>query len=60
MLLGWLGWRWLLTGIVGSYLLAALFAGLGLLVKRWSLRDGRMPLVPPMLAATVLSATLAA
>ncbi|WP_410582502.1 prepilin peptidase [Amycolatopsis sp. lyj-108] len=60
MLLGWLGWKWLLTGIVGSYLLAALIAGLGLLVKRWGLRDGRMPLAPPMLAATVLSATLAA
>ncbi|WP_409494724.1 prepilin peptidase [Amycolatopsis sp. cmx-11-12] len=60
MLLGWLGWKWLLTGIVGSYLLAALLAGLGLLVKRWSLRDGRIPLAPPMLAATILSATLAA
>ena len=60
MLLGSLGWKWLLTGIVASYLLAALFAGLGLLAKRWSLRDGRMPLAPPMLAATVLSATIAA
>ncbi|MFE5564740.1 prepilin peptidase [Amycolatopsis japonica] len=60
MLLGWLGWKWLLAGIVGSYLLAALFAGLGLLAKRWTLRDGRMPLAPPMLAATVLSATIAA
>lgn len=60
MLLGWLGWKWLLTGIVGSYLLAALLAGLGLLAKRWRLREGRMPLAPPMLAATVLSATLAA
>lgn len=60
MLLGWLGWKWLLTGIVGSYLLAAVLAGLGLLAKRWSLRDGRMALAPPMLAATVLSATLAA
>lgn len=60
MLLGWLGWKWLLTGIVGSYLLAALLAGLGLLARRWSLRDGRMPLAPSMLAATVLSATLAA
>ncbi|MBE1575458.1 prepilin peptidase [Amycolatopsis roodepoortensis] len=60
MMLGWLGWKWLLTGIVGSYLLAALVAGVGLLTKRWSLRDGRMPLAPPMLAATVLSATLAA
>lgn len=60
MLLGWLGWKWLLTGIVGSYLLAALLAGLGLLAKRGSLREGRMPLAPPMLAATVLSATLAA
>ncbi|UMP06680.1 A24 family peptidase [Amycolatopsis sp. EV170708-02-1] len=60
MLLGSLGWQWLLTGIVASYLLAALFAGLGLLAKRWSLRDGRLPLAPPMLAATVLSATIAA
>ncbi|UUV29895.1 prepilin peptidase [Amycolatopsis roodepoortensis] len=60
MLLGLLGWKWLLTGIVGSYLLAALVAGVGLLTKRWSLRDGRMPLAPPMLASTVLSATLAA
>ncbi|KFU78461.1 hypothetical protein BB31_25140 [Amycolatopsis lurida NRRL 2430] len=60
MLLGWLGWKWLLTGIVGSYLLAALVAGLGLLVKRWSLRDGRVPLASPMLAATMLSVTVAA
>ncbi|WP_410599803.1 prepilin peptidase [Amycolatopsis sp. lyj-90] len=60
MLLGWLGWKWLLAGIVGSYLLAALLAVLGLLTKRWGLRRSRMPLAPPMLAATMLSATMAA
>ncbi|MFI7114944.1 prepilin peptidase [Amycolatopsis sp. NPDC049868] len=60
MLLGWLGWKWLLAGIVGTYLLAALLAGLGLLSRRWTLRDGRMPLAPPMLVAAVLSATIAA
>lgn len=60
MLLGWLGWKWLLVGIAGAYLLAALLGVLGLLLMHWSLRDSRMPLAPPMLAATVISATMAA
>ncbi|GAA4554294.1 prepilin peptidase [Amycolatopsis samaneae] len=60
MVLGWFGWTWLAAGIVLTYLIAALLGLAGVVAGRLRLRGGRIPLGPPMVAATLHAATAAA
>ncbi|WP_216216887.1 prepilin peptidase [Amycolatopsis aidingensis] len=60
MVLNWWGWSWLIAGIALSYILAALLALAGLLSGRLRMRDSRIPMGMPMLAAAVAVATAAA
>ena len=57
LLASWTGWNVLITSIAFSYLLAGLIAVVGMLSRRLTLR-GRLPLGPPMMAATVLAISL--
>ncbi|MEV0074186.1 A24 family peptidase [Amycolatopsis sp. NPDC050768] len=53
MLAIWRRWSTLATTIVAAYLLAALVGLAGLARRKLSRRAGRLPLAPPMVAATI-------
>jgi leader peptidase (prepilin peptidase)/N-methyltransferase len=57
LLASWTGWNALIASIAFSYMLAGLIAVVGMLGRRLTL-CGRLPLGPPMMAATILSITL--
>ncbi|MFD8493301.1 prepilin peptidase [Amycolatopsis sp. NPDC059657] len=56
MTLGWLSWNAIISGVVLAYLLAAVAGAIGLVTRRLCLADGRLPMAPPMLAATIATA----
>lgn len=60
ILLGWLGWPWVLGGLLVTYLLTALAGLAGVLLRRYSFREGRVPMGPSMIAVAFVFGTLAA
>ncbi|WP_244181016.1 prepilin peptidase [Amycolatopsis pretoriensis] len=59
VLLGWLGWSWVLGGLIATYLLTALAGVLGVVRRRYSFRTGQVPMGPPMVAVALACGTLA-
>ncbi|MEV6644504.1 A24 family peptidase [Amycolatopsis sp. NPDC051371] len=58
-LLGWFGWPCVLGGLVTTYLLTAAVGVVGAAAGRYRLRDGHVPMGPPMVAAALILSTLA-
>jgi leader peptidase (prepilin peptidase)/N-methyltransferase len=59
VLLGWLGWSWVLGGLVTTYVLTAAAGGVGVVLRRYSFRAGQVPMGPPMVAVALACGTLA-
>jgi leader peptidase (prepilin peptidase)/N-methyltransferase len=57
--LGWFGWPWVLGGLVTTYLLTAAVGVVGAAAGWYRLRDGHVPMGPPMVAAALILSTLA-
>lgn len=59
VLLGWLGWNWVLGGLIAAYLLTASAGVIGVVLRRYSFRAGQVPMGPPMIAVALACGTLA-
>jgi hypothetical protein len=53
VLLGWLGWNWVLGGLVTAYLLTASARCIGVILRRYSFRTGQVPMVRRWVAVEV-------
>ncbi len=59
VLLGWLGWNWVLGGLIATYVLTASAGVIGVVLRRYSFRAGQVPMGPPMVAVALVCGTLA-
>ncbi|MGW4525008.1 prepilin peptidase [Amycolatopsis sp. NPDC004378] len=59
VLLGWLGWNWVLGGLIAVYVLTAAAGVVGVVLRRYSFRAGQVPMGPPMIAVALACGTLA-
>jgi leader peptidase (prepilin peptidase)/N-methyltransferase len=59
VLLGWLGWNWVLGGLIAAYLLTASAGVIGVVLRRYSFRAGQVPMGPPMVMVALACGTLA-
>lgn len=59
VLLGWLGWNWVLGGLIATYVLTVSVGVVGVVLRRYSFRAGQVPMGPPMVAVALVSGTLA-
>ncbi|MGW5715139.1 prepilin peptidase [Amycolatopsis sp. NPDC003865] len=59
ILLGWFGWPWVLGGFLATYVLTAAGGLVGVLLRRYSFRDGQVPMGPSMIAVALVCGTLA-
>ncbi len=60
ILLGWFGWPWVLGGLLATYVLTALAGLVGVLLHRYSFREGQVPMGPSMITVAFVFGTLAA
>lgn len=60
ILLGWFGWPWVLGGLLATYVLTAVAGLVGVLLRRYSFREGQVPMGPSMIAVAFACGTLAA
>ncbi|WP_410597075.1 prepilin peptidase [Amycolatopsis sp. lyj-23] len=59
ILLGWFGWSWLLGGFLAMYVLTAVAGLIGVLLRRYSFREGQVPMGPSMVVVAFVCGTLA-
>ncbi|ADJ48824.1 leader peptidase (prepilin peptidase)/N-methyltransferase [Amycolatopsis mediterranei S699] len=59
ILLGWFGWAWVLGGFLAAYILTAVAGVVGVLLRRYSFREGQVPMGPSMIVVAFAGATLA-
>ncbi|WP_239070644.1 A24 family peptidase [Amycolatopsis sp. SID8362] len=59
ILLGWFGWTWVPGGFIAAYVVTAVAGLVGVLLGRFSFRDGQVPMGPPMVAVALVGGTLA-
>jgi leader peptidase (prepilin peptidase)/N-methyltransferase len=59
ILLGWFGWTWVLGGFLAAYVLTAVAGLAGVLLRRYSFREGQVPMGPSMIMVAFVGATLA-
>ncbi|WP_020646607.1 prepilin peptidase [Amycolatopsis balhimycina] len=59
ILLGWFGWPWVLSGFLATYVLTAVAGLIGVLLRRYSFREGQVPMGPSMIVAAFACGTLA-
>lgn len=59
ILLGWFGWTWVLGGFLAAYVLTAVAGLAGVLLRRYSFREGQVPMGPSMVVVAFAGATLA-
>lgn len=59
ILLGWFGWGWVLSGLIATYVLTAVAGLVGVLLRRFSFREGQVPMGPSMIVVALVGGTLA-
>lgn len=59
VLLGWLGWNWVLGGLIAAYVLTASAGVIGVVLRRYSFRAGQVPMGSPMVVVALACGTLA-
>jgi leader peptidase (prepilin peptidase)/N-methyltransferase len=59
ILLGWFGWSWVLGGFLATYVLTAVAGLVGVLRRRYSFREGQVPMGPSMIVIAFVCGTLA-
>ncbi len=60
ILLGWFGWPWVLGGLLATYVLTAVMGLVGVLLHRYSFREGQVPMGPSMVTVAFVCGTIAA
>ncbi len=59
ILLGWFGWPWVLGGFLATYVLTAVAGLVGVVLRRYSFREGQVPMGPSMIVVAFVCGTLA-